>query len=101
MEGVGFGGLRNPYLLFADDVVLLASSYSDLQLTQGRFAAMCDVDENQHLTEGMALGRRRADCTLRVREALPPGMEEFKYLWVFSMSVGTMERLTDALGSGQ
>ena len=30
-EGVGFGDLRIPSLLFADDVVLLASSNSDLQ----------------------------------------------------------------------
>jgi len=31
-EGVWFGNLRATYLLFADDVVLLASSSNDLQL---------------------------------------------------------------------
>ena len=36
---VGFGGLQIPSLLFADDVVLLASSKSDLQLSLGQIAA--------------------------------------------------------------
>ena len=39
VEGVKFGGLWIPSLLFADYVVLLASSNSDLQPSLGRFAA--------------------------------------------------------------
>ena len=43
VEGVNFKGLQIPSLLFADMVVLLASTNSDLQLTLGGFAAKCDV----------------------------------------------------------
>ena len=39
VEGVRFGDLRLGSLLFADDVVLLASSGRDLQLSLERFAA--------------------------------------------------------------
>ena len=42
-EGVKFGGLGIPSLLFADDVVLLASSNTDLQLAFGWFAVECEV----------------------------------------------------------
>ena len=40
-EGVKFGDLWIPSLLFTDDVVLFASSHSDLQLSLGHFAARC------------------------------------------------------------
>ena len=42
-EGVGFGGLRIPSLLFADGVILFASSNSDFQLSLRRFAAKCQA----------------------------------------------------------
>ena len=42
-DGVKFGGLLIPSLLFADDMVLLASSNSNLQLALGRFPAECEV----------------------------------------------------------
>ncbi|KAI3356692.1 hypothetical protein L3Q82_003377 [Scortum barcoo] len=50
-EGVRFGNHRISSLLFADDVVLLASSSQDLQHVLGWFAAECEGgwDENQHL----------------------------------------------------
>ncbi|KAI3358313.1 hypothetical protein L3Q82_014754, partial [Scortum barcoo] len=51
-EGVRFGNHRISSLLFADDVVLLASSSQDLQRhVLERFAAECEGgwDENQHL----------------------------------------------------
>ena len=38
VEGVRFGGLQIPSPLFADDMVLLGSSNSDLQLSLGQFA---------------------------------------------------------------
>jgi len=38
-ESVPFGDLRFASLLFADDVVLLATSDRDLQHARGRFAA--------------------------------------------------------------
>ena len=43
VEGVGFSDLRIPSLLFADDVVLLASLNSDLQLPLGWFVAECEA----------------------------------------------------------
>ena len=43
VEGVRFGDLRIWSLLFADDVVLLASSDHDLQLSLDQFAAECKV----------------------------------------------------------
>ena len=42
-EGVNFGGSQIPSLLFADDVVLLASSNSDLQLSLAWFATKCQA----------------------------------------------------------
>ncbi|KAI3370713.1 hypothetical protein L3Q82_007270 [Scortum barcoo] len=42
-EGVRFGNHRISSLLFADDVVLLASSSQDLQHVLERFAAECEV----------------------------------------------------------
>ncbi|KAI3356607.1 hypothetical protein L3Q82_017808 [Scortum barcoo] len=50
-EGVRFGNHRISSLLFADDVVLLASSSQDLQHVLEQFAAECEAgwDENQHL----------------------------------------------------
>lgn len=37
VKGLHFGGLRIPSMLFADDVFLLASSGSDLQLALDKF----------------------------------------------------------------
>ena len=50
VKGVRFGDFRIGSLLFADDVVLLASSARDL-LSLDRFAAKCKggQNENQHL----------------------------------------------------
>ena len=43
VEGFQFGDLRITSLLFADDVVLLASSSRDLQLSLEPFAAECEA----------------------------------------------------------
>ncbi|KAI3353859.1 hypothetical protein L3Q82_004862 [Scortum barcoo] len=106
-EGVRFGGLRIPSLLFADDVVLLASSSSDLQLSLGRtirFAAECEAAGMRISTsksEAMVLSWKRVDCPLWVGEEFLPQVEDFKYLGVLFTSEGKMEREMDRwIGAG-
>lgn len=38
VEGIRFGGLKNPSLRFADDTFLLVTSNTDLQLALAKFA---------------------------------------------------------------
>ncbi|KAK0139711.1 putative uncharacterized transposon-derived protein F52C9.6 [Merluccius polli] len=94
VEGVRFGDLRIGSLLFADDVVLMASSDRDLQLSLDRFAAECEAVGMRISTsksESMVLNRKRVECTLRIL----PQVEEFKYLGVLFTSEGRMEREID------
>ncbi|KAI3364986.1 hypothetical protein L3Q82_000948 [Scortum barcoo] len=68
-EGVRFGNHRISSLLFADDVVLLASSSQDLQRVLERFAAECEAAGMRISTsksEAMVLDRKRVACPLRV-----------------------------------
>ena len=93
VEGVRFGDLRIRSLLFADDVVLLASSDRDLQLSLDQFAAECEAAGMRISTsksESMVLNRKRVECTLRVGDEILPQVEEFKYLGF--TSEGRMER---------
>ncbi|TWW73603.1 hypothetical protein D4764_15G0009970 [Takifugu flavidus] len=81
-------------LLFADDVVLLASSARDLQLSLDRFAAACEAAGMKISTsksETMVLNRKKVECLLRVKEEILPQVEEFKYLGVLFTSEGRME----------
>ena len=71
IEGFRFGDLRIGSLLFADDVVLLASSGPDLQLTLNQFATSCEAAGMRISTsksEAMVLNRKRVECPLQVRE---------------------------------
>ena len=98
VEGVWFGDLRIGSLLFADDVVLLASSDRDLQLSLDWFAADCKAAGMRISTsksESMVLNRKRVECTLRVGDEILPQVEEFKYLGVLFTSEGRMEREID------
>ena len=98
VEGVRFGDLRIGSLLFADDVVLLASSDCDLQLLLDQFAAECEAARMRISTsksESMVLNRKRVECTLRVGDEILPQVEEFKYLGVLFTSDGRMEREID------
>ena len=90
VEGVRFGDLRIGSLLFADDVVLLAPSDHDLQLSLDWFAAECKTARMS-----MVLNRKRVESTLRVGDEILPQVEEFKYLWVLFTSEGRMEREID------
>ncbi|KAI3353915.1 hypothetical protein L3Q82_005120 [Scortum barcoo] len=100
-EGVRFGNHRISSLLFADDVVLMASSGQDLQHVLERFAAECEAAGMRISTsksEAMVLDRKRVACPLRVGGEVLPQVEEFKYLGVLFTSEGKMEREIDRLG---
>ncbi|CAN9506880.1 unnamed protein product [Ophioblennius macclurei] len=97
-EGVEFGGQGISSLLFGDDVVLLASSSRDLQLSLGWFAAESEAAGMQISTsksEAMVLSRKRVDCLLHVGEEVLPQVEEFKYLGILFTSEGRMEQEVD------
>ncbi|TKS64956.1 LINE-1 reverse transcriptase -like protein [Collichthys lucidus] len=98
VEGLRFGGLRIGSLLFADDLVLLASSERDLQLSLEQFAAECEAAGMRISTsksETMVLSRKRVECSLRVGDEILPQVEEFKYLGVLFTSEGRMVREID------
>ncbi|KAI3359900.1 hypothetical protein L3Q82_014258 [Scortum barcoo] len=93
-----FGNHRISSLLFADDVVLMASSGQDLQHVLERFAAECEAAGMRISTsksEAMVLDRKRVACPLRVGGEVLPQVEEFKYLGVLFTSEGKMEREID------
>uniref|UniRef100_A0A672GTN4 Reverse transcriptase domain-containing protein n=4 Tax=Salarias fasciatus TaxID=181472 RepID=A0A672GTN4_SALFA len=97
-EGFRFGNHRISSLLFADDVVLLASSNPDLQHALGRFAAECEAAGMRISTsksEAMVLDRRKVACPLQVGGETLAQVEEFKYLGVLFTSGGRMEREID------
>ncbi|KAI3368076.1 hypothetical protein L3Q82_026899, partial [Scortum barcoo] len=93
-----FGNHRISSLLFADDVVLLASSSQDLQHVLERFAAECEAAGMRISTsksKAMVLDRKRVACPLRVGGEVLPQVEEFKYLGVLFTSEGKMEHEID------
>ncbi|KAK3542195.1 hypothetical protein QTP86_017365 [Hemibagrus guttatus] len=98
LEGVRFGDHRISSLIFADDVVLLASSGLDFQHALGRFAAECEAAGMRVSTsksEAMVLDRKKVACTLQVGGEVLPQVEEFKYLGVLFTSEGRMDREID------
>ncbi|KAK3508878.1 hypothetical protein QTP70_012511 [Hemibagrus guttatus] len=98
LEGVRFGDHRISSLIFADDVVLLASSSLDLQHALGRFAAECEAAGMRVSTsksEAMVLDWKKVACTLQVGGEVLPQVEEFKYLGVLFTSEGRMDREID------
>ncbi|KAK3567642.1 hypothetical protein QTP86_020413, partial [Hemibagrus guttatus] len=98
LEGVRFGDHRISSLIFADDVVLLASSSLDLQHALVRFAAECEAAGMRVSTsksEAMVLNWKKVACTLQVGGELLPQVEEFKYLGVLFTSEGRMDREID------
>ncbi|XP_061753818.1 retrovirus-related Pol polyprotein from type-2 retrotransposable element R2DM isoform X2 [Nerophis ophidion] len=98
VEGFRFGGRGIRSLLFADDVVLMASSGRDLQLSLDRFAAECEATGMRISTsksESMVLSRKRVECHLRVGVETLSQMEEFKYLGVLFTSGGRVDREID------
>ncbi|TWW68218.1 hypothetical protein D4764_19G0000160, partial [Takifugu flavidus] len=79
-----------------DDVVLLASSASDLQLSLDQFAAACEAAGMKISTsksKAMVLNRKK--CLPWVKEEILPQVEEFKYLGVLFTSEGRMKQEID------
>ncbi|KAK3533908.1 hypothetical protein QTP70_034895, partial [Hemibagrus guttatus] len=98
LEGIRFGDHRISSLIFADDVVLLASSGLDLQHALGCFAAECEVAGMRVSTsksEAMVLDRKKVACNLQLGGEVLPQVEEFKYLGVLFTSEGRMDREID------
>ncbi|KAK3538621.1 hypothetical protein QTP86_008833 [Hemibagrus guttatus] len=98
LEGVRFGDHRISSLIFADDVVLLASSGLDLLHALGHFAAECEAAGMRVSTsksEAMVLDRKKVTCTLQVEGEVLPQVEKFKYLGVLFTSEGRMDREID------
>ncbi|KAJ8012365.1 hypothetical protein DPEC_G00041950 [Dallia pectoralis] len=94
-EGFPFSGLMVTSLLFADDVVLMASSVGDIQHSLDRFAAECEAAGMRVSTsksEAMTLSRKPVECLLRVGNESLLQVKEFEYLGVLFASEGTMER---------
>ena len=85
VEGLQVGDLKIASLLFADDVVLMASSAVELQRSLYQFAAECGVAGMRIGTsksEAMVLSRKLMDCPLWVGNESLPQVKEFVYLFV-------------------
>ena len=98
MEGLQVGDLMMASLLFADDVVLMASSTVDLQHSLEQFTAECEAAGMRISTsksEAMVLSSKVVDYLLQVGNVFLPQMKEFKYLWVLFTSEGMMGREID------
>ena len=91
VEGLQVGGLKIASLLFADDVVLMASSAVDLQHSLDQFMAECEAAGmwiSTSKSEAMVFSRKLVDCLLRVGNVSLPQVKEFKYLRVLFTSEG-------------
>ena len=94
-ECVKIGDVEVSRLLFADDLVILASNQDDLQRALERFAAECEVDGmrvSTSKTEVMVLSRQPENCTLHVDGVQLRQVEEFKYLGILFTSDGRQDR---------
>lgn len=88
VEDFHSGGLRISSRLFADHVILLASSRGGLQLTL-RFAAGCEVvGVRINISKPEAMDRKRVECSFWVWDELLTQAEEYNYLSVLFRSEG-------------
>ena len=97
-ECVTIGRCKISRLLFADDLVLLASSESGLQHALNDFAAACDVAGmkiSTSKTEVLHLLKTPVQCSLQVGGVSLKQVEKFKYLLVAFTSDRSQEEELD------
>ena len=97
-ECVKIGDVKVARLLFADDLVILASSQADIQSALDRFAAECEASSMKisvAKSEVMVVARSPTDCVLHVSGAQLRQVQEFKYLGIVFTSDGRQEREID------
>ncbi|KAJ0004745.1 hypothetical protein NQD34_010959 [Periophthalmus magnuspinnatus] len=89
-EGAWFGNHRISSLLFANDVVLMASSSQDLQQALGRFAAKCEVT-------GMKISSSKSKAMVpdRKKVACPLWVETLCLKWRSSSILGSCSRVRE------
>ncbi|KAI3360387.1 hypothetical protein L3Q82_002295 [Scortum barcoo] len=87
-EGVRFGNHRISSLLFADDVVLLASSSQDLQHVLERFAAECEA-------AGMRISTSKSEAMEKGGVPSPGGVERSCLKWRSSSISGSCSRVRE------
>ena len=93
-ECVTIGRCRISRLLFADDLVLLASSESGLQHALNGFAAACDIagmEISTSKSEVLHLSRNSVQCPLQVGGVSLKQVEKFQYLGVAFTSNGRQD----------
>lgn len=95
---VPFVNLRIRSVLFVDNVVLLASSGTDLQLLLEQFAVKCEAARIRisiSISEAMVLTWERVGCSFRVEREVLLQWEELKYLSVSFTRRGRIKREID------
>ena len=97
-ECVTIGRCKISRLLFADDLVLLASSEFGLQQALNGFASACDITEMIIITsksEVIHLLRNLVQCSQQVRGVSMKQVEKFKYLVIAFTSDGRRDEELD------
>ena len=97
-ECASIGNCKISPLLFADDLVLLSSTESDLQRVLNSFADACNTAGMKISTakiEILHLSRNPDQCVLQVNGAKLKQLEKFKYLEVTFMSDGRQDEELD------
>ena len=97
-ECVTIGRYKISRLLFADDLILLASSESGPQHAFNGFAAACDIAGMKisiSKTEVLHLLRNPVQCSLQVGRVSLKQVKKFKYLGVKFMNDGRQDEELD------